>query len=462
MICHNCGNKVSIQEDRCNHCGEDLLVLQKAYRLSNSYYNIGLSKAKVRDLSGAIIILKKSLEINKRNTNAINLLVLIYFEISETVSAVSEWVISKHLDPQNNDADYYIEAIQSNPTKLEGINQTIKRYNGALASTKQGDDDLAIIQLKKVINLNPNFVKALQLLALLYIKNKEYDKALKYLRRARRIDLSNTITLRYLKEIEIVASEALSDKRKPKKESKRPAPSSPQYMAGPYKEEKPNIWIFVSLVAGILIGVVASVILIIPTVKNESVNEYRKLEVKYNEEITKREQEIASIEKEKEDLLGQINQLESEVEDLGNIDYSSYDKLYQGVILYLNGIIENDLDQVEVAKLISEIDESKLERPGAVTIYNTLKDEVYLKASEDLYKEGHRLYTAKNYEEALPILLQAYEYNKTDINAIYFIGRTYENLENDEKAIEFYTILTEDYPATRRANEAKRQLRRLE
>lgn len=462
MICHNCGSKVSIQEDRCNHCGEDLTVLQKAYRLSNSYYNIGLSKAKVGDLTGAIIILKKSLEINKRNTNARNLLGLIYFEIGETVTALSQWVISKHLDSESNDADYYMKAIQSNPTKLEAINQTIKRYNGALASAKQGDDDLAIIQLKKVINLNPNFVKALQLLGLLYIKNKEYDKALKYLRRARRIDVSNTITLRYLKEIEAVASDILSDKRKAKKDKKTVAPSSPQYISTPYKEEKPNIWIFVSLVAGIIIGVVASVILIIPTVRSESVNEYRKLEVKYNEEITKRDQEIASVEKEKEEILDQMKKLESEVEDLANIDYSSYDKLYQGVNLYLKGVIENDLDQVELAKVISQVDESKLERPGAVTIYNTIKDEVYLKAAEDLYQEGHKLYSARNYEEALPILLQAYEYNKTDINAIYFIGRTYQNLENDEKAIEFYTILTEDYPATKRANEAKRQLRGLQ
>ena len=68
--------------------------------------------------------------------------------MGETVAALSEWVISKHFKPENNDADDYINAIQDNPTKLDGLNQAIKRYNNALTFAKQGSDDLAIIQLK--------------------------------------------------------------------------------------------------------------------------------------------------------------------------------------------------------------------------------------------------------------------------------------------------------------------------
>ena len=80
---------------------------------SNLYYNRGLSRANVRDLSGAIQMLKKSLEINKSNTMARNLLGLVYFELGETVAALGEWVVSKHFQPENNRADYYIEQIQS-------------------------------------------------------------------------------------------------------------------------------------------------------------------------------------------------------------------------------------------------------------------------------------------------------------------------------------------------------------
>ena len=65
----------------------------KIIRLSNTLYNVGLEKAKVRDLSGAADSLRKSLRFNKANTQARNLLGLVYLEMGETVDALSEWVI---------------------------------------------------------------------------------------------------------------------------------------------------------------------------------------------------------------------------------------------------------------------------------------------------------------------------------------------------------------------------------
>ena len=168
MNCPKCNSPVAMKRQKCEKCGQDLKIYKKILHLSNYYYNVGLEKAKVRDLTGAILVLKKSLELNKKNINARNLLGLVYFESGETVSALSEWVISKHFQPDDNDADAYMESVQKNATKLETLNQTIKKYNGALQSAKTGSEDLAIIQLKKVVSLNPHFIRALQLLALLY------------------------------------------------------------------------------------------------------------------------------------------------------------------------------------------------------------------------------------------------------------------------------------------------------
>ena len=66
---------------------------------------------------------------------------------------------------------------------------------------RQDSRDLAIIQLKKVLSLNPKLVSGHQLLALLYIQEGKYDLAKKSLRNAGKIDANNTITLRYLKEV---------------------------------------------------------------------------------------------------------------------------------------------------------------------------------------------------------------------------------------------------------------------
>ena len=119
MNCPRCNVELSFKKKRCDNCGQDLRVYRRILSLSNSCYNQALSQAKVRDLSGAIVSLQKSLKFNKTNTNARNLLGLIYFEKGEVVEALSEWVISKHFQEKDNEADHYIQYVQSNPNRLE-------------------------------------------------------------------------------------------------------------------------------------------------------------------------------------------------------------------------------------------------------------------------------------------------------------------------------------------------------
>jgi len=176
MFCYNCGRHLS-EHDFCTACGADVSLYKKIMHVSNMFYNEGLEKAGVRDLSGAINSLRQSLKFNKNNIEARNLLGLIYFEMGEVVAALSEWVISKNLRAEKNIADDYINMVQSNATRLDAINQTIKKYNQALVYCLQDSKDLAIIQLKKVLSLNPKFIRAHQLLALLYIDSEQWEKA---------------------------------------------------------------------------------------------------------------------------------------------------------------------------------------------------------------------------------------------------------------------------------------------
>ena len=54
---------------------------------SNYWYNDGLRKAKIRDMSGAIMSLRKSLQFNRENIAARNLLGLVYYGIGEVPEA---------------------------------------------------------------------------------------------------------------------------------------------------------------------------------------------------------------------------------------------------------------------------------------------------------------------------------------------------------------------------------------
>ena len=203
MNCMNCGTRLTDMDlDYCPRCGCNVLIQKKVEYLSKLYYNQGLEKASIRDLSGAISCLKQSLTYNKSNIQARNLLGLVYFETGEVVAALSEWVISKNLQPARNLASEYINKLQANSNKLEAINETIKKYNHALALCREGHEDMAAIQLRKILTQNPKLIKGYHLLALIQMKNQEWNKARRILKKAAKIDKTNTTTLRFLREID--------------------------------------------------------------------------------------------------------------------------------------------------------------------------------------------------------------------------------------------------------------------
>ena len=184
MNCMNCGAFLADKDlDYCPHCGCNVLIQKKVEYLSKLYYNQGLEKASIRDLSGAVNCLKQSLTFNKRNIQARNLLGLVYFEMGEVVAALSEWVISKNLQPTRNIANEYINRLQANSNKLDAINETIRKYNNALALCRDGHEDMAAIQLRKILTQNSKLIKGYHLLALIYMKNHDWGKARRILRK---------------------------------------------------------------------------------------------------------------------------------------------------------------------------------------------------------------------------------------------------------------------------------------
>ena len=126
MKCNVCGAALT-DSNFCNNCGADVKIYKKLISTSNALYNRGLEKAQVRDLSGARDDLKNSLKVYKRNIPARNLLGLVYFEMGDIVAALSEWIVSKNYQPEENVADGYIEAVQKNVSKLDAYNIALKK-----------------------------------------------------------------------------------------------------------------------------------------------------------------------------------------------------------------------------------------------------------------------------------------------------------------------------------------------
>lgn len=481
MICPNCNVTVSFKKNYCDNCGQDLVLYRKIVSLSNMYYNDGLSRAKVRDLSGAIVSLKKSLEFNKKNTPARNLLGLVYYETGEIVAALSEWVISKYFQGEKNDADLYIQAIQSNPNKLETINQTIKKYNAALASAKQGDEDMAIIQLKKVVGISPKFVRAHQLLALLYmmtadLEEQNRERAAKCLQKIIKVDVTNTVTLKYMKELGISpapARQAVPEQRKEELPRRKALPRDDTAAFAPvantYKEEKPSVLPFINVVVGVLIGLAIAYFLILPQAKGrlqkENTDEFKN----YSEELAKSNSDRTTLENQNKELESQIAELQSEIETLQGEDPEAagayeemYESFFEAVQLYMAG------DTGEAATALGKVKRSDLSGEAAAEIYDTISSATFEDASNSFFEKGRDEYNAQcataspDFTKAVRYLNKALKYNKDNCDAMYFLGRVSQRQNDNEKAKEYYNKIINDYPDSSRVSDASNMLRQID
>ncbi len=327
IFCYNCGRRLS-EHDFCTSCGADVSLYKKVMHVSNMYYNEGLEKAGVRDLSGAVACLRQSLQFNKNNIKARNLLGLVYFEMGEAATALREWVISKNMSPEKNIADEYIDKVRSNSTRLDSINQTAKKYNRALALCNQDSKDLAVIQLRKVLSMNPRFIRAHQLLALLYMEQEEWDRAERELRKCMEIDKNNLQTLRYLKEVEQALMPDEGVKRRRKEETVR-YQSENEIIIQPLNVREPKrgggFSTVLNMIIGLIIGVAAMYFLVVPAAQSRVRNE--------------EQQTITKISSESDAKTARIQELESQVADMGEREKEIHAQLeeYVGV----DGTVQN-------------------------------------------------------------------------------------------------------------------------
>lgn len=448
MRCPRCDANVADAAKRCNFCGQDLSVVHYVRRISNSYYNIGLEKARVRDLSGAIEILKKSLQFDKRNVNARNLLGLIYYEMGETVAALSEWVLSKYLVPEENDADYFMETVQSNQTALDATNQTIKKYNAALSSARARNEDLAIIQLKKVVSLNPHFVRAQQLLALLYIYTEEYSKAAKCLNRARRIDFNNTTTLRYLQEIGDRAQSAEKKAQTQTKKAPKKDPLENVIPVGTYQEEKKSLMPFIYVIIGVIIGIAVCFFLIRPTLQKGGGDGGQLSDA--NDQLSVQSTKINSLEKERDSLQSEVNELKQQVEENdteAQKQLAAYETLLKGVNYYIND------DKFQAAATVSECKKSDFATTAAKIVFAKISEISSTEIAALISQARNEMY--QSYDQAIATFKKVLSVDSDNQEAMVYMARCYQRKGKNNTARKWYQKAIEIDNTTSLANQAE-------
>lgn len=461
MNCPKCGHEIIRGRKRCEFCGQDISVYERIIRISNAFYNKGLERAKVRDLSGAMEMLKKSLEINKENTDARNLLGLVYFETGEVVAALSEWVISQNFKPEENEAEQFLKKVQSDTVAFDGMNQTIKKFNIALMNAKRQDDDLAILQLKRVISQNPKFVRALLLLALLYLKNCEYEKARRCLLRVQKIDVGNVTALRYLEEIRINTQANGQNFPENGKNLEEASGLSQVVPISGYREDKPNFVAFITFFLGILIGVAVIYYMAVPNIRRNIMEEYNRKERDYSAAVSVKDVEIATLE-------STVRILETKVDDLQRIlrreeGYTliDYEPLLELMYQYQEYLLleEPTIEETEsLAKAAENLDMTAVTDEEAVALYKNMTEALKNRAGTYYLERGMTLYANGKRQEALENLESAYNYTPDEPEVLYHLARIYHEMGDLEQAKALYEILVEEHQDSTRSQEAETYL----
>lgn len=468
MNCMNCG--APVRKGRlCPQCGCDLSVQRKALQLSVHYYNQGLDKAQIRDLSGAIDLLRRSLKYDKRNLSARNLLGLVYFETGETVSALSEWIISKNIKPGHNIASEYIRKLQSEPAKLDILNQTIKNYNIALKCCRDGNEDVAVIQLKKILNQNPKLIKAYHLLALIYIKREEYEKGRRILKKAARIDKTNSTTLRFLKEIDqqtgtvttlegrrggLWSKRGEGEKEEKERNNSQTYISDGEVIIQPTSFRETSAFSnIMNIIMGILVGGLVVWFLVVPSVKQTVNRTADEKIVEYSNTMASQTAQLEELQKQIEESNATVESAQTQIQDAQKKS-DAYEALFQAYNAYQSQNYE------QASKALEGMDVTLLSVDAKAvydSIYGDIQDQMFTKYSQ----AGVTAFEKGDYTTAIDNLAKAKAIKSDDYTVLTYLAHSYRLSRDIQNALTAFQDIVTQFPDTRRATTAQHYINLL-
>ena len=428
----------------------------KNRQIANAYYNIGLEKAKSRDLTGAVTALKKSLRFDKYQTDARNLLGLIYNEIGEVGSALTQWVISLNLQEQDNLAEEYLRKVHAARGYLELADQAAKKYNQALIYAQNDNEDLATLLLMRMVEEFPQYVKAQELLALLYLHQEDYIKAGRCLYQALKIDRYNPWVLHYMDIAKHNTGKAEVEKRKLQNAFSHRQMQDDDIIIPPSYKETTGLQSVLNILVGLVLGAMVIFFLVMPA-KTEALN------ASHNQETQKILEQLNQKNLEVDDLNSQLDTANAEkqkAEDSLQTIVSSNDGIlsqYQRLVQILQAYRDNDMKTA--AQLYSDTDFSVMNDDASmrntISWIQTDMGEKAWKILEELGDEAVSQDPAS--QQALVYYQKSLLVKGDNPSALYKLGSVYQAQGDMNSANTYYGDVILNFPNSEYAREAQRQ-----
>jgi tetratricopeptide (TPR) repeat protein len=349
------------------------------------------------------------------------------------------------------------KVLERNPELPDNIKNSIVLYNKALENLRMDSEDIAMIELKKAISMNPGFHEAINLLGICYCYINDQDKAAEMFERVVSLESNGVNAIRYLNNIspgrmtDSTAPGVKKEKeglRKPQKGEKTRF-SLIKTLANPGKDG--IVKYLVGFFAGALVVFVFSLIFgplgnqpqsapegtIAPATTAQSDNSSQKY-AELNE----------NYEKLKKDLDASKTELDY---------YRTAMKLFDIENLISAKKYEEAADTLVMLKTVG-LNGAEKNR------FNSLYAEVMPKAAKSAFDQGYKLYNSKQYSKALEELgkVEVYtgNYSKMDA-ALYYMGKCYVELKDSRNAVSAFQRVVNTYPKSTYARYAAAKIKEL-
>jgi TolA-binding protein len=360
-----------------------------------------------------------------------------------------------------------IEKFAPNSEKTDKVINSVELYNKAINYLKSGNEDIAMIELKKVVSLNPRFYEAVNLLGLCYAYTNQLDKAEELFGSIVERENNAIKAADYLNFISI--SENVSNKKMVKSKNKATNYTTKKQVKEPVQKDsyisndvlaenivlkkicsqfkKPHTAVILSVFS--VICLITSIVLFVGTARDTRDANAAESGTEQQQQVMAENNSIAELDNLKE-------QLETANTKLRQYELST--QVSQISTLY------NQKNYIEAAdKLMSlkadELSEDLKEK------YNSIKDKVLLGAANQLVTEGNTLYRNKKYAEAVTTLEKVFvlgdNWEFAD-KALYILGKSYVEVNDLQKAAVTYEKLIKEYPNSSYVKYAKDRLKAIQ
>ena len=420
-------------------------------RIANCYYNLGLERAKLRDLSGAAELLKKALHYDKYQREARNLLGLIFFEMGEVADALVQWVISMNLLPEENPADYYLDEIQRKPAILRICSDNVKRFNQALDYVQHNNKDLAVFQLNQVISDSPNYVKAHILLALLYMDRGDWIKAGKSLYLVLKIDRNNPKALVLMDLVKKNTGRAEIEQSKLKNVFSHRKMTDDDVMM-PQEIRQLSPWsVSLLLLLGTGIGLFVFYLLMLPAgIRSANAKNNQEL-IAYTEKLDAANQKLSNVEEEKSKLQKSYDDAKANLDRYENQN-ASFMAQYQSLVNINNALSTGDI--LAAAEAYTKLDQSSITDSSLQNMLNTVKSQMEGNVYLRLQEMGTAAWNAGKTDEALQYFTWSVKIRREAEN-LFLLARLQQSMGNTTEANQNFDSVVGEFPSSPYAERAR-------